>query len=106
MAPLVGIATNLRAILAAHVAFRFMDRRRLRSPHDVERDGLMCVAAKAFNFQIAEPRVDGVAQRWRWLRRSLKAQHPLVPRLDGEPISLLACFRRPLCRRPDGRAVN
>ena len=55
MAPLVGIATDLRAILAAHVAFQLMNRRRLRSPHDVERDGLMGVAAKAFHFEVAIP---------------------------------------------------
>ena len=106
MAPLVGIAPDLRAVLAPHVAFQFMDRRRLRSPHDVERDGLMRVAAKAFHFEIAEPGVDRVAQRGRWLRRTLKAKHALVPRLDGEPVGFLARFRRPLCRRPDRCAVN
>ena len=42
----------------------------------------MRVAAKAFHFEIAKPGVDRVAQRRRWLRRSLKAEHALVPRLD------------------------
>ena len=40
-----------------------MDRRCLRSPHDVERNGLVRVAAKAFHFEIAKPGVDRVAQR-------------------------------------------
>ena len=51
MAALVGIAPDFGALAAAHVAFEFMDRRRLRSPHDVERNGLMRVAAKAFDFE-------------------------------------------------------
>ena len=63
MAALVRIAPNLRAVLAAHVALQFMDRRRLRSAHDVERDGLVRVAAKAFHFEIAVPGVDRVAER-------------------------------------------
>ena len=54
MAPLVGIATNLRAVLAPHVPFQFMDRRCLRSAHDIEGNGLVRVAAKAFHFEIAK----------------------------------------------------
>jgi len=34
-------------------------------PHDVEGNGLMRVAAKAFHFEIAKPGVDRVAQRRR-----------------------------------------
>ena len=49
MAALERIAANLRTVLAAHVAFQFMDRRCLRSPHDVEGNGLMRVAAKALH---------------------------------------------------------
>src|SRR6476660_5759368 len=100
MAALVRIATDLRAVLAAHVAFEFKDRRCLRSAHDVERHGLMRVAAKAYHFLIAKPDVDYVTERRRRLRRSLKAKHALIPRLTGEAVSVLACFRRPLCRRP------
>ena len=37
----------------AHVALQFMDWRCLRSPHDVEGNGLVGVAAKAFHFEIA-----------------------------------------------------
>ena len=95
MAALVGIASDFRAVLAAHISFQFMDRRCLRSPHDVEGNGLMRVAAKAFHFQIAEPGIDRVAQRRRWLRRTLKAEHALVPRLAGEPVGFLAGFRWP-----------
>ena len=66
----------------------------------------MRVAAKAFHFEIAIPGIERVTERGRWLRRSLKAGHALVPRLDGEPVGFLAGFRRPLCRRPDRCAVN
>jgi hypothetical protein len=83
-----------------------MDRCCLRSPHDFQRNGLVRVAAQAFHFEIAKPGVDCVAQRRRRLRRTLKAQHALVPRLAGEPVGFLACFGRSLCRRPDGCAVN
>ena len=62
-----------------------MNRRCLRSPHDVEGNGLVRVAAKAFHFEIAITCVEGIAERGRWLRRTLKAEHALIPRLDGEP---------------------
>jgi hypothetical protein len=101
MAAFERIGPDLRAVLAPHVAFQFMDRRRLRSPHDVQRYGLMRVAAKAFHFEIAKPGVDRVTERRRWLRRSLKAEHALGPRLAGEPVSLLSRLSGPLCRRPD-----
>jgi len=83
-----------------------MDRRRLRSPHDVERDGLVRVAAKAFDFEIAKPGVERVAERRRWLRRALKAEHALVPRLDGEPIGFPTGFGSALSRRPNRSAVD
>jgi hypothetical protein len=96
MAAFVGIAPDFGALVAAHVAFEFMDRRCLLSPHDVEGNGLMRVAAKTFHFEIAKPGVDRVPQRRRWLRRTPKAEHALVPRLDREPVGFLARFRRPL----------
>jgi hypothetical protein len=49
----VCVASNLRAVLAAHVALQFMNRRALSAQNDVERDGLMCVAAKAFHLESA-----------------------------------------------------
>jgi hypothetical protein len=69
-------------------------------PADVERDRLMRAAAKAFHFQIAVLGIERVTQRGRWLRRTLKAEHSFVPRLAGQPVGVLACFRRALCRRP------
>src|SRR6476620_8401597 len=100
MASLVGIAPDFGALAATHVAFEFMDRRCLRSPHDVKGNGLVGVAAKAFHFEIAKPGFDRVAERRRWLRRTLKAEHALIPRLAGEPVGFLACFRRPFSRCP------
>jgi hypothetical protein len=40
-----------------------MDRRRLRSPHDVKRDRLVRVAAKAFHFEVAIARIERVTER-------------------------------------------
>jgi hypothetical protein len=45
MAALVRIAPDFGALAAAHVAFQFMDRHCFRSPHDVEGNGLVGVAA-------------------------------------------------------------
>ena len=66
----------------------------------------MRVAAKASDFEITIPGIERIAERGRWLRRTLEAEHALVPCLDGEPVGFLACFRRPLCRRPDRCPVN
>ena len=65
----------------------------------------MRVAAKAFHLEVAIPSVDCIAQRRRWLRRPLKAEHALIRCLDGEPVGFLARFRRPLCRRPEADTV-
>jgi hypothetical protein len=46
----------------------------LRAPHDVERDGLVRVAAETFHFEITVTRIESIAKRGRWLRRSLKAK--------------------------------
>src|SRR5213595_2508148 len=62
MAALEGIALDFGALAAAHVAFEFMDRRCLRSPHDVEGYGLVRVAAKATDFEIAESGIECVAE--------------------------------------------
>jgi hypothetical protein len=56
MAPLVRIASDFGALAAAHVSLQLMDRRCLRSPHDVEGNCLMRVAAKAFHFEIGRTR--------------------------------------------------
>jgi hypothetical protein len=72
MASLVSIAPDFRTLAAAHVAFQFMDRRHLRSPHDVEGNGLVRVAAKAFHFEVAVPGIERVTERGLWLRRTLR----------------------------------
>jgi len=41
-----------------------------------------------------------------WLRRTLKTEHALVPRLDGEPVGVLAGLGGPLRRRADRRAID
>jgi hypothetical protein len=56
MAPLVRIAPNFGALAAPHVAFQFVDRRCLRSPHDVEGNGLVGVAAKGISLQDSRTR--------------------------------------------------
>ena len=83
-----------------------MDRRCLRSPDNIEGNGLVRVAAEAFHFEIAVSGIERIAERRRWLRRSLKAEHALVPRVARKLIGLLAGFGRPLSRRPDRAAVN
>lgn len=106
MAALVRIVPDFGALAATHVAFEFVNRRCLRSPHDVEGNGLMRISAKATDFEIAIPGIECIAQRRRRLRRTLKPEHALVPRLAGELVGFLACLRSPLCRRPDRCAVN
>ena len=106
MAALEGIAANLRTVLAAHVAFQFMDRCRLRPPHDVERDGLVRVAAKAADFEVEVARVERVAERRRRLRRTVITEHALVPSFAGKAVGFLAGSGGSLCRDPDGGAEH
>ena len=63
IAALIGIAAQLRAILAAHAALQFVDWRHLRLPNDVECDRLMCIAAEAADAEIAVARVQRVEIR-------------------------------------------
>jgi hypothetical protein len=62
MAPLERIAAHLRAVLAAHVALKLMDRRRLRAPNDVQGDRLVGIAAEAPDFKIKAARVERITQ--------------------------------------------
>jgi hypothetical protein len=62
VATLVGISSNLRTILAAHVAFQFVDRGRFRSANDVQGHGLVRIAAKTANLKIEVSGVQGVAK--------------------------------------------
>ena len=69
-------------------------------------NGLVRVAAKAFHFEIAITRVEGIAERGRWLRRTLKAEHALVPRLDGEPGRLPCVLLSPALPLPGSMRRN
>ena len=62
MAALVRIASDLRAVLAPHVALQLMDRRCLRPPDDVQGNGLVGVAAEAPHFEVIVARVERVAE--------------------------------------------
>ena len=100
MAPLVGISPDFGALAAAHVAFQFMDPRRLRSPHDVERHRLMRVAAEAFHFEIAKP---GVATQSTGcalgedIRRMIERK--AVTLVAGSRLRLRACRCRSGCNQ-------
>jgi len=65
-------------------------------PHDIQRDRLMRVASKAFDFEIEITSVEGVAEGRGGLSRSLKAEHALVPGPTSEPIGFLARLGRAL----------
>lgn len=66
----------------------------------------MRVASEAFDFEIAIARVDRVTECGRRLSRSLKAEHALVPCIDGEAVGSLPGFGSALSRRSNRRAVN
>src|SRR5262245_21884033 len=94
MTSLIRITPQLRAILAPHVALQLMNRRCLRSPHDVQGDSLIGVATETSDFKIDVTRIEGIPQGGRWLRRTLEGEHPLIPRLAGKPVGFLAGFLR------------
>ena len=106
MATLERIALLARAILAAHVALQFMDRRPLRSPDNIERDGLMGLAAEALHFEVAVAGVERIAEGRGRLCRSLEGEHAGVPGLTGEPVGVPAALSCPLGQMPDGGAEH
>ena len=106
MAALVPVAPDLRTIFAAQVALQLVDRRRLRTADDIERDGLMRVAAEAANLEISVAGVYRVADGRRGLCRSLVAEHPVVPGFAGEPIGHLARCLGAFGGGGDGAAVD
>jgi len=106
MAALVRIASDLGAILAAHVALQFVDWPRLGPAHGIKCDRLVSIATEAADFEIAIAGVEGVAERGRGLRRPLVAQHTLVPGFARETIGFLTRFPSALSRGPYGRAVD
>ena len=95
---------HLRAMLAAHVALQFVDRRRLKSAHNIERDRLVSVTAQATDLKITVAGIESITQRRRRLRWSLVTQHPTIPRLAREPIGFLACLLGTFGRHADGLA--
>ena len=62
MAALVWIAPELGAVLAAHVSLQLVDRRRLRPPDVIQRDGLMRIAAETLHFEIEVTGVERIAE--------------------------------------------
>ena len=106
MAALIRIAPHLRAVLAAHVSLKFVDRRVLRSPNDIKRDGLMGVAAEAPDLKIEVTRVERVTQGRGGLCRSPLRKHVLGPGFACQLVSFPARFRRALGRYADGGAVK
>jgi hypothetical protein len=106
MAALKRRAADLRAIFAAQVALKLMDRCGLWSADDVERYGLMRVAAEAADLEIAKAGVERVTQSGRWLGRTLEGQHPHIPSLAGELVGLPACLVRAFSGYPDRVSVQ
>jgi hypothetical protein len=71
-----------------------MDRRCLRSPHDIRRDRLVRVAAEAADFEIAKPGVDRIASA-------------APPTTSGPPREADICCTSHLCqRRSSDKAGN
>lgn len=84
MASLVRIPAHLRAVLAAHRAFQFMNwRYRLRPANDRQIYCRMVLAAQAFDFEISVASVERVSHHRRRLGRPLKTKHSVVPRFAG-----------------------
>ena len=106
MASLERSPLQLRAILASHVALQLVDWRRPGSADDVERHSLMRATAQAFHFKVKVIGIECVAQRGRRLRRSLKAEHPLVPRLARQTVGRPSDFCRSFCGGTNRRAIN
>ena len=99
------VASNLRAILAAHVALQFVDGRRLRPAHDVQRC-LMRVTAEAADLEIEISGVQSVAEGRRGLSRSFESEHALVPGDTRQTVSVLPSLGRALRRMSNRTAVN
>jgi hypothetical protein len=103
---LVGIAANLRAVPAAHVTFQFVDRRRLRPAHDIQRHRLVRVAPEAADLKVKIARVQSVAEAGRGLSGSFESEHALVPGDTRQPVSFLPSLGRALRRMPNRTPVN
>ena len=80
-----------------------MDRRCFWPADDIERDGLVSVAAEAFHLKIGVPGVKCVAQGRRGLGRALKAQHALW--FQASQASLSAALRASAARSAEARTA-
>jgi hypothetical protein len=76
------------------------------SPDNAQRDRLVGVAAKAFDFEVVIPGIQGVTERRGWLSRSMKAGIRLFPRLACQAVGGLAGLRRLFCGCSDRCPVN
>ena len=83
-----------------------MNRRRLRPPDDVQRDGLVGVAAETFDFEVMVAGVERIAEGRGRLRWTLVAQHALVPGDICQTVGFLARFLGTLRRSADRTAVD
>jgi hypothetical protein len=99
MAALERIAPDGRAVLAAHIALKFMDRSRFRSAEDVQRNGLMGIAAQTLHLQIAVSGIEGITQSRRGLGWPLKG----LRRTNGRAIDRFSDLV-PMARASPGRA--
>src|SRR5262249_33550996 len=106
MAALIGIATQLRAVAAAHVALELVDWRCLGPANDIERHGLVSIATEAADFEIAIACVQRVADSRRWLCWPLVAKHALVPGIACDSISIFARLRRQFGTGADGASID
>jgi hypothetical protein len=89
MAALVWVSPDLGTVLTPHVSLQFMDWRRLGPANDLQRHRLVGTASEAFDFEVSISGIERVAERGRWLRRSLKAQR--VYSKPRKPADRLPC---------------
>jgi hypothetical protein len=106
VAALVGIASNLRAILATHIPLQFMDGRRLGPADDIQRHCLVRVAAEAADLKIEVSGIQSVAEARRGLSRSFESEHALIPGDTRQTVSVLPSLGRALRRMPNRTAVD
>ena len=83
-----------------------MDRGGLWPSHDVERDGLVRVAAEAADFETEVASIEGVAERRGRLRWAAIAEHTPIPRLADKAVGFLAGGSGAFSRGPDVRAEH
>ena len=106
MTTLEGIAANLRAVLASHVSLQLVDGRGLGPSHNVERNGLVRVAAETADFEIEVASIERIAERRRRLRGAAIPKHALVPRFAGKAVGFPAGSGGFLSRGPRPKMVS